>query len=60
MKSVERFLQATKLGNLCVSGTKIGEQAFLISKLSSPIFFVVGDIETAIKTKNAIEEMLKG
>ena len=35
--------------NLCVTGTKIGEQAFLISKLSSPIFFVVGDSETAYK-----------
>ncbi len=49
MKSVDRFLQATKLKNLCVTGTKIGEQAFLISKLSSPIFFVVGDSETAYK-----------
>jgi len=49
MKSVEKFLQATKLKNLCVTGTKIGEQAFLISKLSSPIFFIVGDVETAYK-----------
>ena len=49
MKSVDKFLQATKLKNLCVTGTKIGEQAFLISKLSSPVFFIVGDVETAYK-----------
>ncbi|MBQ7880233.1 MAG: DEAD/DEAH box helicase, partial [Clostridia bacterium] len=49
MNSVDKFLQASKLKNLCVTGTKIGEQAFLISQLSSPIFFVVGDSETAYK-----------
>ena len=49
MKSVEQFLLASNLNNLCVSGTKIGEQAFLISYLSSPVFFVVGDGETAYK-----------
>ena len=54
MKSVEQFLQASKLNNLCVSGTKIGEQAFLVSKLSSPVFFVVGDSETAIKAEQQL------
>ena len=54
MKSVEQFLQASKLNNLCVSGTKIGEQAFLISKLSSPVFFIVGDSETAIKAEQQL------
>lgn len=49
MKSIERFLQASKLDNLCVTGTKIGEQAFLAAKLSSPIFLLVGDSETAYK-----------
>lgn len=51
MKSVEKFLQASKTDNLCVTGTKIGEQAFLLSKLSSPIFFIVGDSETAYKAE---------
>ena len=54
MKSVERFLQACNSNNLCISGTKIGEQAFLISKLSSPVFFVVGDVETAIKAEQQL------
>lgn len=54
MKSVEKFLQASNLNNLCVSGTKIGEQAFLISKLSSPVFFVVGDSETAFKAEGQL------
>ena len=51
---VEKFLKATKLDNLCVTGTKIGEQAYLISNLSSPIFFVVGDIETAFKAQQQL------
>ena len=42
MKSVQKFLASSKLNNLCVTGTKIGEQAYLISHLSSPVFFVVG------------------
>ena len=54
IKSVEKFLQASKLNNLCISGTKIGEQAFLISNLSSPVFFVVGDSETAIKAEQQL------
>ena len=49
MKSVDKFLIASKQSNLCVTGTKIGEQAFLLSQLDSPIFFVVGDSETAYK-----------
>ena len=49
MNSVEKFLQASKLDNLCVTGTKIGEQAYLIANLNSPVFFLVGDSETAIK-----------
>ena len=49
MKSVDKFLQASKTDNLCVTGTKIGEQAFLLSKLNEPIFFIVGDSETAYK-----------
>lgn len=54
MKSVDKFLEFSTLDNLCVSGTKIGEQAFLISKLSSPIFFVVGDGETAVKAEQQL------
>ena len=54
MKSVDKFLEASKLENLCVSGVHIGEQAFLISKLSSPIFFVVGDSETAFKAEQQL------
>jgi len=54
MNSVDKFLQASKLKNLCVTGTKIGEQAFLISHLSSPVFFVVGDSETAYKAHQQI------
>ena len=49
MNSVDKFLQASTLKKLCVTGTKIGEQAFLVSKLSSPVFFIVGDSETAYK-----------
>ena len=54
MKSVEQFLQACNLDNLCVSGTKIGESAFLVSKLNSPVFFVVGDVETAFKAEQQL------
>lgn len=54
MDSVEKFLEYSKLDNLCISGTKIGEQAYLISKLSSPIFFVVGDSETAFKAEQQL------
>ncbi|MBO5910088.1 MAG: hypothetical protein J6Q15_01120, partial [Clostridia bacterium] len=54
MNSVYKFLEASKLNNLCVTGTKIGEQAFLISKLDSPVFFVVGDSETAYKTQQQL------
>ena len=54
MKSVDKCLEASKLENLCVSGVHIGEQAFLISKLSSPIFFVVGDSETAFKAEQQL------
>ena len=59
MKSVDRFLQASKLNNLCVSGTKIGEQAFLIANLSSPVFFVVGDNETAFKAELQLKALNK-
>ncbi len=51
MKSVEKFLQASNTSNLCVTGTKIGEQAFLVSNLRTPIFFVVGDSETGFKAE---------
>ena len=51
MKSVQQFLQASNLNGLCVSGTKIGESAFLVSKLNSPVFLLIGDSETALKAK---------
>ena len=51
MKSVQKFLQAVNTQNLCVTGTKIGEQAFLISNLKTPVFFVVGDSETGFKAE---------
>ena len=54
MNSVEKFLKSSNLDNLCVTGTKIGEQAYLISKLSSPIFFIVGDSETAFKAEQQL------
>ncbi len=54
MNSVEKFLKASNLDNLCVTGTKIGEQAYLISNLSSPIFFMVGDSETAFKAEQQL------
>lgn len=49
MNSVDIFLKASNTSNLCVTGTKIGEQAFLVSQLASPIFFLVGDSETGFK-----------
>ncbi len=54
MKIIEQFLQSCNLKKLCVSGTKIGEQAFLLSHLSSPVFFVVGDSETAYKAEQQL------
>ena len=54
MNSVEKFLQASKLDDLCVTGTKIGEQAYLIANLNSPVFFLVGDSETAIKANQQL------
>ena len=59
MNSVEKFLEYSKLDNLCVSGTKIGEQAYLVSKLSSPVFFVVGDSETAFKAEQQLVALNK-
>ncbi|MBQ3502635.1 MAG: hypothetical protein IJA72_03120, partial [Clostridia bacterium] len=54
MNSVEKFLSASKTNNLCITGTKIGEQAYLISYLSSPVFFIVGDGETAFKAEQQL------
>ena len=59
MKSVDKFLQASKTDNLCVTGTKIGEQAFLLSKLNQPIFFIVGDSETAYKAYLQLQALNK-
>lgn len=54
--SVQRFLQASNNNSpeLLVTGTKIGEQAYLISQLNSPSFFVVGDSETAFKVQEQL------
>ena len=54
MSSVEKFLSASKTNNLCITGTKIGEQAYLISYISSPVFFIVGDSETAFKAEQQL------
>lgn len=54
MNSVDKFLQAIKSDELLVTGTKIGEQAFLISKINSPTFFVVGDNESAFKAQEQL------
>ena len=54
MSSVDKFLKAIDTPNLCVTGTRIGEQAFLISKLASPIFFIVGDSETGFKAQQQL------
>lgn len=59
MKSVDKFLQASNLDNLCVTGTKIGEQAFLVSKLGSPVFLLVGDSETAYKAYHQLQALDK-
>lgn len=59
MNSVERFLEASKNPELLVTGTKIGEQAYLVSKLNSPSFFVVGDNETAFKVQEQLIAMGK-
>lgn len=54
MKSIQKFLQAINTPNLCVTGTKIGEQAFLISNIKTPVFFVVGDSETGFKAEQQL------
>lgn len=54
MNSIEKFLQASTTDNLCVTGTKIGEQAYLVSNIRTPIFFVVGDSETAFKAEQQL------
>ena len=59
MNSVDKFLQAIKSDELLVTGTKIGEQAFLISKLNSPTFFVVGDNESAFKAQEQLTALGK-
>lgn len=59
MNSVQRFLQASNSPELLVTGTKIGEQAYLISQLNSPSFFVVGESETAFKVQEQLTALNK-
>ena len=46
---IEDILNKLKLGDVYVSGTGVGEQAYLVSKLDMPIFFVANDEENATK-----------
>ena len=52
---IEQALQALKTDNIYLSGAGIGEQAYFLSKIDAPIFFLASSVDKAYK----ISEQLK-
>lgn len=55
MKEIEEFLSAVGKENITITGAGVGEQAYLLSKINAPIFFLASSVGNAYK----ISEQLK-
>ena len=57
MTSLEKIINKLNTASVAVRNAGIGEQAYLLSKINTPIFFVVPDAETGFKISEQLHSL---
>jgi len=57
MTNIERIVEELKINSLAVANAGLGEQAYLISKINAPVFFIMPDAENCIKLSEQLSSL---